>query len=191
MSATLNWVWEAGCVAWLVVASEQFLLDPPRPSSGSQPVSNAAFILDVCNLYPMHPVGQKSALITLFYIFCQCLVLRCLPEIFVGLIKFHNPPPPHLWAVSTCRQYPAWFPSAEESLSSVSNLCCSLLCGAQSRKNSSLLPFITFCLRAWMNTIWVVYYYIISNALSSYDQCVYLDLVLHDRLAVNWSSLIS
>lgn len=40
--------------------------------------------------------------------FCQCLVLHCLPEIFVGLIKFHilHPPPPpvgceHLPAVSS------------------------------------------------------------------------------------------
>lgn len=188
----LNWVWEVGCVAWLVVASEQFLLDPPRPSSGSQPVSNAAFILDVWNLYPVHPVSKKSALITLFKkCFANAWCCAAYLKSLWGLLSFITPPPPHLWAVSTCRQYPAWFPSAEEPLSSVSNLCCSLLCGAQSRKNSSLLPFITFRLRAWMNTIWVVYYYIISNALSSYDQCVYLDLVLHDRLAVNWSSLIS
>lgn len=94
MSAMLNWVWEAGCVAWLVVASEQFLLDPPRPSSGSQPVSNAAFILDVCNLYPVHPVSKKSALITLFKkcfanAWCCAAYLRSL----WGLLSFITPPP--------------------------------------------------------------------------------------------------
>ena len=140
--------------------------------------------------------------------FCwQCLVLRCLPKIFAGLIKFHelHPPTCGLWA-STCSIQPGSPQRRSHYLQSpaCAALCCAELCVflpgemrmytdglAQLRKNSSLLPSITFPLRAWMNTIWVVYYYNISTALSSYDQCVYSDLVLHDRLAVNWSSLIS